>query len=723
MGSGRLDQDLSDTATRRPFAVALGLSAALSMSLQPLVSKQVLMHYGGTPAVWSVVLVFFQAALLVGYGLAHVVSRRLDARRAGWVYVGLLLAAVATLPVRVAAPQLDGGASTLSVAAGLVLALGTAAGPVAIALFATGPLVQRWYAGSHPGVDPYPLYAASNLGSLLGLLAVPVAVEPWLRATAQADAWGVAFVTVAASVVWLVRGRGDPPPVAAAPPPSRLEIAGWILWSAIPSAALVAVTAHLTTDLAPVPLLWVVPLAAYFGTWVLAFGERGPAIGRAAIRVLPIVTAGIAAPTLMTVSTPVLPVAGLLLLWLVTVGLAFHGAASASRPPAADLTAFYLWIGVGGVVGGVAVALLAPLLLSRALDLPLVVVLAMLVLPKTEGPIGRGVWVFAGLAVLASVGSLSVAHSVERASLAIPMAPFAVLPLLYLLGLRRPRPAAWSLAALVVVGTLALESRRPALEVRRSFFAAYRVVEDPRTGLRWLAHGRTIHGAVDDAHPGECLPYHHRRSPAATMFAAQDRRGDRIAVVGLGIGCMADLAPPTTPIDFFEIDRDVEALARAHFDALASCGDRCTVTIGDGRLELSRAGPAYSLIVLDAFASSAIPVHLVTTEALQAYLSRLTDDGYIAVHVSNRLVDLAPTVAATAEAIGLHAEVGEWSPAPDEADTPYVRSRFVLLSRPGRGRGLPASTSFGPISALGRAAWTDAHASLLPLVLAANSTE
>ena len=723
MGSGRLDQDLSGTATRRPFAVVLGLSAALSMSLQPLVSKQVLMHYGGAPAVWSVVLVFFEAALLAGYGLAHLLSRRLDARRAGWVYVGLLLWAVVTLPVRVAPPQLHAGASTLSVAAGLVLALGTAAAPVAIALFATGPLVQRWYAGAHPGIDPYPLYAASNLGSLLGLLAVPLVIEPWLDATAHAEAWGVAFVAGAASVVWLVRTRRDPPPVPSAPPPSRSAIARWVLWSAIPSAALVAVTAYLTTDLAPVPLLWVVPLAAYFGTWVLAFGERGPAIGRAAIRVLPIVTAGIAAPTLMAVSTPVLPVAGLLLLWLTTVGLAFHGAASASRPAAVDLTAFYLWIGVGGVVGGAAIALLAPLVLSRALDLPLVVALAMVVIPKADGPLDRRVLVFAGLAAIAGAGSLWVAHSVERAGLAIPMAPFAVLPLLYLLGLRSDRPAAWSLAAIVAVGTLALESRRPALEVRRSFFAAYRVVDDPRTGLRWLAHGRTIHGAVDDAHPGECLPYHHRRSPAATVFAAQDRPGDRIAVVGLGIGCMVDLAPPDTPIDFFEIDRDVEALARAHFDALATCGDRCTVTIGDGRLELSRPGPPYSLIVLDAFASSAIPVHLVTTEALRAYSSRLTDDGYIAVHVSNRLVDLAPTVAATATTVGLTAWIGEWSPTPHEADTPYVRSRFVLLSRPTRGRSLPAGTVFTPISAGDRAPWTDAYAPLLPLVLAADSTE
>lgn len=715
MGSGRLDEDLSVRA-RRPFAVVVGLTAALSMSLQPLVSKQVLMHYGGTPAVWSVVLVFFQAALLGGYGLAHLLARRLDARRAGWVYLGLLLWAVATLPVTVATPAPQPGASTLAVALGLVLSLVVAAGPVAVALFATGPLVQRWFAGAHPGSDPYPLYAASNLGSLLGLLAVPLAIEPWLDAPARADAWAVAFVAVAASTVWLVRARRNPTPPPASAPPTRGAIARWVLWSAVPSAALVAVTAHITTDLAPVPLLWVVPLAAYFSTWALAFGERGPALGQIATRVLPISTAGIAAPTLMAVATPVLPVAGLLLGWLVAVGVAFHGAASASRPVASDLTAFYLWIGVGGVVGGGAIALAAPVVLDRALDLPLVVTAAMVAIPAARERIDRRVLVVAALVVLASVGSLSVAHTTKRAGLAIGMAPFAVLPVLYALGLRRPRAAAWSLAALVGFGTLALESRRPAIAVRRSFFAAYRVVDDPRTGLRWLAHGATIHGAVDRERPGECLLYHQRNSPTAAVLASQDRPRDRIAVVGLGIGCMASLAPRSATIDFFEIDAVVEELARAHFEPLARCGDRCTVTIGDGRIELSRPGPAYSLIVLDAFASAAVPVHLLTAQALRAYMSRLTRDGIIAVHVTNHLVDLAPTLAATATRVGLTARLGAWAPDGD-ADPSAAVTRFVVLSRQGPTRGLPEQTTFEPIPPATRTPWTDAHAPLLPLLV------
>jgi spermidine synthase len=333
--------------------------------------------------------------------------------------------------------------------------------------------------------------------------------------------------------------------------------------------------------------------------------------------------------------------------------------------------------------------------------------------------------VLAAVAVAASGATvLATAYSVERGGLAVAMAPFALLVLVYLPSIRWPRPAALGLGGLVVLALVAVETRRPAVVATRSFYAAYRVVRDEDAGLQWLAHGRTIHGAESTRRPGQCLPYHHPHSPAAAVFGDLPP-APRVAIVGLGIGCMADLAPADATIDFIEIDAEVERLARAHFSALPRCGNRCTVTLADGRVALAASPHRYDLVVLDAFASDAIPVHLLTTEALRVYADHLRPGGSIAVHVTNRHVDLTDVVVATAAAVSLAARVLAYAPRRDTVMDPtvveaeYAATRFVLLTRDGSAP--PARPEAGLSVAAApppRARpWTDTHAPLRDLVL------
>jgi hypothetical protein len=709
-------------SARGPFALTLLLAAALGMSLQPMVSKQVLLRYGGTPGVWSVVVVFFQLAVLAGVGGAHWLTIRTRDRLAGRLLLALFVASLLLLPVVVPTSHVAG----LGPALGLLLGLVVGVGPVAVALSALPPLLQRWFAGANPGADPYPLYAASNLGSLLGLLAYPLWVEPRFDASSQALGWSLGFGIVALATAATLRGRQAPAPttVAVEPIAARIRL-GWIVTSALPCAALLAITAHITTDLAPVPLLWVLPLAAYLSTWIVAFSRAGRTAGRVAMTVLPLATAAIAPLAVMSISSPVVQVVLAQLSWLTIAGLALHGRLAATRPPVAQLTEFYLWLGLGGVLGGSAVAFVAPAVLSRAIDVPLVLIATMLAVSPRRAPLDRWVAVAAALVTIAGVVVLLHAHALERGGIAVAMAPFALWVIVYVPSVRWPRPAAWGLAVLLGLGVFAVETRRPALTATRSFFAAYRVVQDEDAGLRWLAHGRTIHGAESTRRPHECLPYHHPHSPAAAILGAAPGPHPRIAIVGLGIGCMAELAPPSAILDFFEIDAEVERLARTYFSALSRCGPRCSVTIADGRLALAATDTEYDLIVLDAFASDAIPVHLVTVEALADYAAHLAPGGTIAVHVTNQHADLAAVVVATAAAAGLRARVGEYDPAHDTAAPArvvadeYAATRFVALSRTGAAPpSRPnAGLSFSAPSVRVAAPWTDAHAPLLDVIL------
>jgi len=704
------------------YAITTALAAGLTFSLQPLIAKWVLPRFGGTPAVWTTVALFFQAALLAAYGLAHVAARFLRGRGGLVAQLAMLSAGALVLPLDLPPPDASTPASAAALALGVVTMLAVAVAIPAVAVLGTAPSLQRWFSGIEDAGDPYPLYAASNIGSMGGLLAYPLVIEPWLGLKDQAVAWSFAYGAVAAltlACAWAARDSRPPPPDGG-PPLRATACLRWVAWSALPAANVLAVTAHITTDLAPVPLLWVVPMAIYLASWALAFSRWGPLLTELALRMLPVAAAGMAPLILLSATSPTVGVTLGHIAWLGVSSLAFHGAIAGSRPPPRHLTAFYLWLALGGVVGGAVVAVVAPAVTSTALDYPLLTVALLVAMPQpTASARPRARWLGTAAATVLFGGLLLLAEAPAVRGFRPPLWPFAILVLLFAPTFRRPRVAAAALGLLIAAATITLEARRPVEVARRSFFASYRVVHDATRSLRWLAHGRTIHGAESQRPDlvGQCLPYHHPNSPAAAVLGVSDKR---VAVVGLGIGCMAALPPAPARIDFIEVDPVVVELATDHFGALHQCGDRCDVLVGDGRAVLGGADTKYDLIVLDAFASDAVPVHLLTVEAMQTYLAHLAPHGRLAFHITNQHVHLEGIVAAAAVSLGLHGRLGVYDPSSDRDTDPqivadyYAATRWAVLAR--EGVALTESERPGlhwrPLAATTAVPWTDRRASI-----------
>lgn len=609
-----------DRAVACLYTAALLVGAALVFAVQPMLARMLLPVVGGTPALWTVALAFFQVALLLGYGYAHLSLRLLGPRRQPLVHAALLLATCALLPIGVPAWSPPTGGST---AAWVAAALAVGAGLPFVLLAATAPLLQGWFARlEHPRAhDPYFLYRASNVGSLAGLLSYPVLVEPRLGLEGQALAWSTTYgvlvllIGACATAVWRAQEHGHgpvPPPRHPAPPWSKRL--GWFALAAVPASLLVAVTAKLTTDLAPVPLLWVIPLALYLVTFIVAFtpGRGGALAYRAATWLF--VPAGLLLAWVLATdrSEPVEELVLLHLAVLLLAGVACHGRLARGRPAPEHLTTFYIWLAGGGAAAGLLNATVAPLVFDQLTELPL--------------------------------------------SLALV---FACLP--WWGGLRLRSAAAALVTAGVFVVAAGATAGEPGVQERhRSFFGVLEVRELPE-GSGWeLRHGTTRHGAqlAVGREPPEPITYYHRSGPAGrlprTVRAAGRLR--TAAVVGLGVGSMACHARAGERWDFIDVDPGVERIARdpRHFTFLRDCPGSHRVTIGDGRVVLGRAGPAaYDLVVIDAFSSDAIPVHLLTREAVALYATRLRPGGLLALHISNRFVDFEQPLGNVARANGL----------------------------------------------------------------------
>jgi hypothetical protein len=601
------------------YTAALLVGAALVFAVQPLLARMLLPVVGGTPALWTVALAFFQVALLLGYGYAHLSLRLLGPRRQPLVHAAVLLATCVLLPIGVPAWSPPTGGST---AAWVAAALAVGVGLPFVLLAATAPLLQGWFARlDHPRArDPYFLYRASNAGSLAGLLSYPVVVEPRLGLDGQALVWSAVYgalallIGVCAMAVWRA---GEPSHVAARPPhqpaPAWSARLGWFALAAVPASLLVAVTAKLTTDLAPVPLLWVIPLALYLVSFIVAFtpGRRGTLAYRAATWLFP--PAGVLLAWVLATdrSEPVRELVLLHFAVLLLAGVVCHGRLARGRPAPEHLTTFYIWLAGGGAAAGLLNAAVAPVVFDQLTELPLSLALAFACLPW---------W-----------------------------------------GSRRLRAAVATLAAVgVFVVAWAAGAEPDVLERHRSFFGVLEVRELPDGSGRELRHGTTRHGAqlAVGREPPEPITYYHRSGPAGrlprTVRAAGGLR--TAAVVGLGVGSMACHARAGERWDFIDVDPGVERIARdpRHFTFLRDCPGSHRVTIGDGRVVLGRARPtAYDLIVIDAFSSDAIPVHLLTREAVALYATRLRPGGLLALHISNRFVDLEQPLGDVARANGL----------------------------------------------------------------------
>lgn len=716
------------------FTVAAFLSATLLFAVQPLATRMVLPDFGGSAAVWTTSVLFFQTALLLGYLYTHLATSWMRARTQVLVHLVFFVVPAAVLPLAVQADPGDGG--TVSIVGRLLLGLTLGVGLPFFLVSTSGPLLQRWFSWTdHPRAhDPYFLYAASNVGSILGLLTYPVLVEPWLDLPAQAWWWAGGYALLGLLLVacaWCVLRRPAvsasqraeevpaqaptlaPPPTSEgqrlAPSGSAREVVAWIGLAFVPSSLMLGVTTFLSTDIAAIPLLWVVPLAIYLGTFVVAFGTRSAPVAAVALRAIAPLTALAAVATLS--HWPLAVTIPLVVGSFAAIAMVFHHRLAVNRPPASRLTAFYVWMSIGGALGGVANGVLAPLLLPGPFEFAIMAVIAAVVAGRSleelvAGPDDVRFW----LSALATVGGIvGVGLLLTRVPVALVVEAVAVGVLITFLLVA---PAGRSKLALVgAVGLLALPGVAPYLVggdvVARSFFGSYRVTAT--TTDRYLYSGTTLHGhqSREPELRDTPLSYYHPEGPVGDWLPVA-RADGTVGVVGLGAGSIAAYASQGQLVRFHEIDPAVVDLARRRFTYLADADGQVDVVLGDGRLTLAEQPAAtYDVLVLDAFSSDSIPVHLLTREAFELYGQVLAPDGVILVHISNRYLDLEPVVAAGAEAIGLQARTGR-----DEGDVERVGSTWVAMTRDaGRLEDLDPERWSPPGDR--RVDWTDAFSNLV----------
>ncbi|MCP4246335.1 MAG: hypothetical protein GY778_04730 [bacterium] len=700
------------------FSITLFFSAALLFLVQPMVGKMILPSLGGTPAVWNTCMVFFQAVLLAGYAYAHGTVNRLGARRQAILHLVVLATPFVVLPIVVGqgvAPPSDSDP-----VAWLLGHLLLRVGLPFFAVSASAPLLQRWFSktGHSAASDPYFLYAASNVGSLLALLGYPFVVERVLDLSQQSSVWhigyAVLYVLVAGCAVLLWRSPRtavgsvsglDAAPIEAVPspdstvrpPPSNAARARWVFLSFVPSSLMLGVTTYVTTDLAPVPLLWVVPLAIYLLTFALVFARK-PLIGQATMMGwFPFLIA----PAAVMSQTIALVIPGwfmipLLLGSFFVAAMVCHGKLAALRPAARHLTEFYLWVSIGGVLGGLFNAVAAPLIFDTLLEYPLVMVLACLALPwkSDRNPKPRERYLDLALPVGLGLATLAIQVALLQLDMSISATQIGIkigLPLLGCLALRRRalRFALGLAAVLVVSGYCARLDLGEYLYVGRNFYGVKAVVDLEGGAVRTLQHGNISHGLqwTDPRHSTEPIAYYHPDGPLGDIFRALDRTqpGVQIGDIGLGIGTISTYVHPGQTITFFEIDPRVADLAQDpdRFTFLSQCAGDYEIVLGDGRLAIARQPDGrFDILILDAFSSDAVPTHLLTREALQLYLTKIKDEGVLVYNLSNRYLGLTSLLGNLAAETGLTCLVRD-----DEVD-PEVRARtwrndttYVVLAR------------------------------------------
>jgi len=663
-----------------------------------MVGKMVLPTLGGTPAIWTTCLLFFQVGLLLGYLYAHLLPERLGVQRQAWLHVGLLALAAATLPI--ALPAGDAPGPSENPVAWLLLALVGAVGAPFVLVAATAPLLQRWFTHlDHPdAADPYFLYAASNLGSFCGLLAYPFVVEPLLPLRTQRAAWSVAYVAlvVAIAIAGVValrtprRGAPDPTPDAGRDPAAARPWR-WLLLAAVPSSLLLGVTTHVSTDIAAVPLLWVLPLALYLLSFVATFARRPWVSPAFAERCLPLLLMGLIAGDMWGAEALVWVSLPLNYAILFVAGLLCHGELARLRPPPNRLTEFYLCVALGGALGGAFNALVAPVIFSSVLEYPIAMAAAAALTRWSPWTSGRRGAITLGLALLAFAGGLAhvvigleVARIVPRNLRTVAL--FNVVAITAIIGvvLWWRRRVGWllTLGLPLVIGVNFIASRRPNVRLTvRDFFGVYRVRDSSFSPYRVLIHGTTIHGAQARTPEGRRQPtsYYYPQSPIGDVLLSvvPPHPGRRVGIVGLGTGGTAPYAGPGESWTYYEIDPLVERIARdtTWFTYLAAAESPPRVVLGDARLSLARDTSArFDVLVIDAFSSDAPPVHLLTREAMRLYFGRLAPGGLLLLHVTNRYIHFAPVVAALAADGGFIARM-----RPDCA-TPALRARGAYPS-------------------------------------------
>ena len=679
---------------RFAYLLTTFVSAFLLFQVQPLISKFILPWFGGTPSLWTTCMLFFQILLFAGYAYAHLLTVHLRPRTQLIVHVILISAALATLPI-IPDPSwkvADAGAPTLRV----LLVLASTVGLPFFVLSTTGPLIQRWFSETHPQRSAYRLYALSNLSSLLALISYPLLVEPIIATRMQAVLWSGGFVLFAAgcacSVVGSSRLRcvGDTKAVStsvAAPanPPTRGTMLLWLALVAVPSLMLLASTNQVCLDIVSVPFLWVIPLTLYLLSFILCFDSdrwyvRGLFVGLLPVSVVAITWVLAAGNSVGLVTQVVTHFIGLFV-----IAMCCHGELARTRPNPEYLTRYYLLISAGGAFGGIYVGLIAPLIHSGYVEL--------------------NVGLFAALVVV-----LTACYRDEGWVLRGPQARFF---------------AYGTVVTLAVLGFLlgenALSVASASRAVTRNFYGVLRVEEhnadDDHTHFRVLKHGRITHGVqfLAPTRRNSATTYYGPASGVGRALAATSSRPDRrIGAVGLGTGTLAVYGRPRELLRFYEINPEVVRLAREHFTFLGDCTAKVEIVLGDARISLEREDPQqFDVLAVDAFTGDAVPAHLLTREAFAVYLRHLAEDGLLAIHVSNRHLDLIPVVVAGAAAVGLHGRVVEDARQPEQE---IESSTWVVLARDAKSLDSGPLAEFESLPRGNRILWTDDFSNLLDVV-------
>ncbi|MBS0198145.1 MAG: hypothetical protein JSR77_15430 [Planctomycetes bacterium] len=712
------------------FALAIFVSAALLFVVQPMSGKVLLPLLGGSPAVWNTCMVFFQAVLLLGYFYAHLTTTKLSRKWQTLVHLGLVIIAGATLPM----PILVGEPGDADPVMWVIRTLGVTVGLPFFVVSTSGPLLQRWFSttGHAAAKDPYFLYAASNAGSVVGLLAYPLVLEPLLTRREQSIVWTVGFaalgVLVAACGVRMLGAGVQETSQVAAKPEVKAPLTGalrllWLALSFGPSSLMLGVTQHVSTDIAAIPLLWIIPLGLYLISFILAFSQKWRLSAAAWGRMLPV---GIVAVMVAMLSGARSPIGVLLFVHFATFFIAAmmcHTRLADLRPDPSRLTEFYLFMSLGGVLGGLLNSVVAPLVFSTMMEYPLVLGLLALLRPQilTELNVSRSrvvAWAIGlGVAAMLLLILLNVDAAINDKRIVGDLASKswrAGLPALLCIAvlLKRGSVRFAASATFLLTATTYIGEGGTLLFQTRTFFGEHRVISTSNHAWHRLSHGTTLHGLQprepeDPFGPGpvmsaedrvkmlfadnaavermggrikyrQLIPttYYHTSGPIGAVMKMLIDRGQlrRAGFVGLGAGTLAAYAVPNARFTYFEIDPAVIRIAgdRSLFSYISDAARDTSVKIGyelgDGRLKIrdTKEGP-FDLIVLDAFSSDSIPVHLLTKEAVEIYLSKLEAGGIIAFHISNRYFDLTNPLQRIASELGLKAYR-----ANDDVSTTYL---------------------------------------------------
>ena len=662
-------------ATVSFFAAALFTSAYLLFWLQPLIGKMLLPLLGGAPSVWNTCMVFFQALLLAGYAYALFISQRFRLRNQAVFHITLILAAGLFLPFAISDRMLSSLPTQGNPTFWLLGALFVTVGFPFFILSATAPLLQRWFShSSHASArDPYFLYAVSNAGSMFSLLAFPFLLEPRLDLKRQSLYWAAGYVGLAVLIgccaVILKEKSSRKTETNELVEEEKLTYRRrlrWIALAFIPSSLMLGVTTYISTDVASMPLIWIIPLSLYLLTFILAFANKQLIPLRLVALLVP---AGVVCLGFVTILKPPVSAWLVIALHLVVfflVGFVCHRQIALDRPSVNKLAEYYLCISIGGVLGGIINALLAPLLFSMPLEYPIVFIAACMMLPVIRGPLLSRSWLRVGFPTLMLLFTFGLSLAVPRLGIDEKFTDALVLclPLLacYFVASRHGVIFALSVLAVMIGGYRYMNASADTLTTQRNFFGVWRVTTEGRD-LHRLQHGSTTHGGQYRDNDRKCnaTAYYHKSGPLGQIFNvyAANPSSKSVAVVGLGAGTMITYSEPGQQWDFYEIDPAIVRIAqnRTFFTFLSDCSAApYRMILGDARLRLRDAiNSNYGLLIVDAFSSDSVPAHLLTSEAMDLYFSKLAPDGLMAFHISNRYLNLEPLLSGLSQQKGFSA--------------------------------------------------------------------